>query len=126
MQEDIVITGTELMILLNPKNLMKVLAGLSGLLFEKIDSAVPGNGTMPDNGTEVKAAPITVPVAVKADDLTQINGIGPTFARRLQEAGINSFRKLAELTPEYLKEVTKAADWQADPAAWIAQAKALA
>lgn len=34
------------------------------------------------------------------DDFTLINGIGPTFDRRLKAAGVNTFAELAELTPE--------------------------
>ena len=64
--------------------------------------------------------------SVPADDLTQISGIGPTFARRLQAAGITTFAKMAALSPDYLREVSQAATWQADPEEWIAQANALA
>ncbi len=117
MEQAIALTGAELKELLNPKNAVKVLVGLSGLLFEKIDKPAQHNG---DKGETA------APTAVTEDDLTRINGIGPTFAQRLKEAGITSFQKLTELTPDYLKEVAKAADWQADPADWIAQAKTLA
>lgn len=119
MEQEMVITAVELKELLHPKNVMKLLAGLSGLFFEKIYSLVP-------NEAAVKEVIADTPVVVTKADLTEINGIGPTFARRLQEAGITSFAALSAQTPEYLKEVTKAADWQANPMDWIAQAKALA
>ena len=50
------------------------------------------------------------------DDLTEINGIGPVFARRLMEAGITTFGELATATAAKLAEVTgvteaRAADW---------------
>ncbi len=64
--------------------------------------------------------------ATVTDDLTVINGIGPTFAGRLQAAGITTFQALASLTVEQIKEITKVADWQADPDAWIVAAKAMA
>ncbi|MCA9932521.1 MAG: hypothetical protein H6662_18290 [Ardenticatenaceae bacterium] len=86
------------------------------MLFER----VAGNAVVNGKGA------VAMETAVSPDDLTLINGIGPTFARRLQEAGVTTYAKLAILTPEYLKEVTKAADWQADPANWIVQAQARA
>jgi predicted flap endonuclease-1-like 5' DNA nuclease len=60
------------------------------------------------------------------DDLTKIKGIGPTFAKRLQEAGITTYQSLASLTADQIKEVTSVADWQADPEQWIVAAKAMA
>ncbi len=61
----------------------------------------------------------------KSDDLTAIKGIGPTFARRLAEAGYTSFAALAGATPDHLREVTKAPP-MANPDDWIAQARQLA
>ena len=60
-----------------------------------------------------------------ADDLMAINGIGPTFAKRLQEAGITTYQALAGLTVEQIKEITHVAEWQADPDEWIAAAEAM-
>ena len=68
----------------------------------------------------------SVTVSSKADDLTTINGIGPTFAQRLKDAGVTTYSQLASMSPEQLKEITHAADWQADPNDWILQAKAVA
>lgn len=62
----------------------------------------------------------------ETDDLTAINGIGPTFAGRLQAAGITTFQALASLTGDQVKEITKVADWQADPDEWIVAAGAMA
>lgn len=39
-----------------------------------------------------------------ADDLTEIQGIGPVIARRLHEAGVHTFRDLAELDAEQLRD----------------------
>ena len=44
-----------------------------------------------------------VKVDAEADDLTKINGIGPTFAKRLQEAGITTYKALASSTAEQVK-----------------------
>ncbi len=42
----------------------------------------------------------------RADNLQEIDGIGPTFAGRLEEAGITSFADLAGETPSGLMEIT--------------------
>ncbi len=39
------------------------------------------------------------------DDFTRIRGIGPAFARRLQEAGVRSYAQLAAMTPEEVAAV---------------------
>jgi predicted flap endonuclease-1-like 5' DNA nuclease len=60
----------------------------------------------------------------KRDDLMQINGIGKVFAQRLYDAGIYTFRDLAAQTPERLREITQAKEWQkVDPQTWIDQAR---
>ena len=71
------------------------------------------------------ATPTTAPTASKPDDLTEIKGIGPTFARRLAEAGITTFAAVAAASPDFLREVTKATA-VAKPDEWIAQARAMA
>jgi predicted flap endonuclease-1-like 5' DNA nuclease len=59
---------------------------------------------------------------VAPDDLTEIKGIGPTFARRLTEAGITTFADVANASPDYLREVTHAPA-VAHPEEWIADAQ---
>lgn len=67
----------------------------------------------------------TIPTAA-ADNLEVINGIGPTYARRLREAGVKTFSELTDQTPERLREITGLKAWQAaDPADWIAEARQL-
>lgn len=63
--------------------------------------------------------------AASAQDLTEIKGIGPTYARRLQAAGILTYADVAAADPEYLREVTRATGAQADPETWIAEARAM-
>lgn len=61
-----------------------------------------------------------------SDPLRQLAGIGPTFAKRLHEAGINSFADVAASSPERLREVVQAKAWQkVEPESWITQAQAL-
>lgn len=73
----------------------------------------------------VQQAPKPLPAesAVTADNLQEINGIGATYARRLRAAGIHTFADLAALTPAEALELAKAQPWQADTAAWIAEAR---
>ncbi len=70
------------------------------------------------------AAPVYVP---NGDDLTRIVGVGPAYAVRLQEAGIESFGQLAAATPEQLAELLAVPDWRRpDFESWLEQAAALA
>ncbi len=98
----------------------------------------PNTGIPVTSSKPVKAAPVapspaaSTPVTrtpkkdpAKSDDLTTIKGIGPTFARRLVDAGFTSFAALAGATPDHLREVTKASP-MANPDDWIAQARQLA
>lgn len=119
-----------------PKNYINIIAGVVSMVFEQLNGI---SATVPtakvtveiDEVEEAAAEPTTVvepaaTVKTKSDDLTVINGIGPTFAKRLKAAGITSFQALAVASPEHIKEVAKLADWQANPADWIAAAKELA
>lgn len=58
------------------------------------------------------------------ENLTLIRGIGPAYARRLQEAGIRTFALLAKASPEHVCEIVQIKPWQnAVPKEWIAEAK---
>lgn len=93
-----------------PKTMINIVAGLVGLLFDQV--------------YEAEAEVEEVARESEADDLTTINGIGPTFARRLNEAGVFTFAQLASLTPEEVVTHTHVAEWQGDPVNWINQASA--
>jgi predicted flap endonuclease-1-like 5' DNA nuclease len=64
--------------------------------------------------------------AAVADDLKRIEGIGPRIAGVLQEAGIGTFARLAEMEAEQIKEVLAEVDPRlarlARPATWPEQA----
>ncbi len=63
----------------------------------------------------------------RGDDLTRIQGIGPTYAARLQAAGISSFGQLAAATPEQLAALLEVPDWRRpDFDHWLKQAATLA
>ena len=87
------------------------------ILLEKYEGARgQAQGPEPEELAEQQTAEV--------DDLTQIDGIGPTFAERLAEAGIATFAQLAGLSPEQAREITHVTV-QSDPADWITEAQSL-
>lgn len=61
----------------------------------------------------------------KSNDLKIVEGIGPKIADLLMKAGINSWKKLSETTPEKLKEILEGGGPHFnihDPSTWPAQA----
>ncbi|SCL45715.1 Predicted 5' DNA nuclease, flap endonuclease-1-like, helix-3-turn-helix (H3TH) domain [Micromonospora citrea] len=70
----------------------------------------------------------TEPDADAADDFRRIQGVGPKMAAALQEAGIRTYRQLAELDEAALRETIRGAGLRAAPslATWPQQAKVLA
>ena len=92
-----------------PETMINLVAGLVGLLFDQVlDSEVEEEQ-----------------VESEANDLTAISGVGPTFARRLNEAGVFTYAQLASLTPDEVVTITQVAEWQGDPLDWINQAGSL-
>lgn len=64
--------------------------------------------------------------AATKDRLSEISGIGPAYERALWEAGILTFGKLADLTPERLGEIIDPEPWRkVDFKAWISSAKSI-
>ncbi len=60
-------------------------------------------------------------------DLEQLKGIGPSFAARLEMAGVTDFKALSELTEAQLKEIIGPAGWRlVNYERWMAQARQLA
>lgn len=60
---------------------------------------------------------------VEADPLQEIMGIGPVFSRRLQEAGVKTFRQLAAMPADDVRAKVGLEPWQADVDSWIEQAR---
>ncbi|MFZ1399113.1 MAG: helix-hairpin-helix domain-containing protein [Candidatus Promineifilaceae bacterium] len=61
------------------------------------------------------------------NQLQLIRGIGPTYARRLNEFGIRTFAELAECEADQVAKIIKKKEWQAvDIQDWLDEAKALA
>jgi len=58
------------------------------------------------------------------DELRAIKGIGPVFAKRLNEAGIVTFADVAAASADQLREVTHATA-VANPEEWIAEARSM-
>ncbi len=55
--------------------------------------------------TQMPAAASQVQEPVVPDDLIVINGIGPVIAKKLNDAGIFTFRQLGAITPEGLRGI---------------------
>ena len=67
------------------------------------------------------AAPVKATQAMLADDLTEINGIGPAYSKRLADAGIKTF---AELIAADAASTAEAVDVGEDQVAdWADQAR---
>ena len=78
-----------------------------------------------ESNTAQPAEPVYAPV--DGDDLTRVAGIGPTYAARLQAAGISSFQQLAAADPEQLAALLEVPDWRRpDFQSWRDQAASLA
>ncbi|MEP4038795.1 50S ribosomal protein L21 [Pseudophaeobacter sp.] len=70
-----------------------------------------------------KAAPKAAPAAAAgADDLTQLTGVGPAAAKKLNEAGLTSFAQIAALSEDDIAGI----DAVKVKPEWVAQAKDLA
>lgn len=70
-----------------------------------------------------------VQIPPEQNRLTEIEGIGPVYSGKLYDAGITTFRQLAEMTPADLNTLIGAPEWRArsiDTESWIKQAKHLA
>lgn len=73
-----------------------------------------------------KAAATPEAEAATADTLTEINGIGPVIAGKLNDIGITTFKQIADFTPEEVERVDAELNFKGriEREEWIAQAKA--
>ncbi len=60
------------------------------------------------------------------DDLKKLGGVGPAMAKKLNEAGINSFAQLAKLKKAEIAELEETVGAMGKVEAWVAEAKDLA
>ena len=75
---------------------------------------------------EETGEPAATTVAIVLDQLEAIRGIGPVYARRLNEAGIFTYANLAQATPDQLVSiVVTEGSVTPDVAAWISEAQTL-
>ena len=65
--------------------------------------------------------------AEDGDDLSLLSGVGPVLEKKLREAGITTFKQIAELTPEQAKELDEKLKLggRIEREEWIEQAKEL-
>ena len=88
-------------------------------------AAAPAEAASPPPAAPAEAAEVvTEAVEAVADDLTQLEGIGPKVAKVLASIGITTFRALATADYDQVKQALVNAGWPyMDPAGWIEQAK---
>ena len=55
--------------------------------------------------TKAPAGKSAKPVAVAADDLSKLSGVGPVMVKKLNSAGITTFAQIAAWTPEEIAEI---------------------
>ena len=85
-------------------------------------SAPAGEAAPAAKPAKKAAAKAEAPAAAAADDLTKLNGVGPAAAKKLVEAGIESFAALAALSDEQIAAI----DTIKVKPEWVEQAKELA
>ena len=78
-----------------------------------------------------KAAPKKAKAAKETksegDKLTDINGIGPVIAQKLNDAGVSTFQQIADFTAEQISEIDEKLNFKGriEREDWVAQAKKL-
>ncbi|MDE4132223.1 50S ribosomal protein L21 [Phaeobacter sp. QD34_3] len=88
----------------------------------KITEILASGATKAAPKAAAKAAPKAAPAAASADDLTQLTGVGPAAAKKLNDAGITSFAQIAALSADDIAAI----DAIKVKPEWVEQAKELA
>jgi len=98
--------------------------GVSSLSDEEPDGA-PGGGAV---AVAVESTVESEPPAVPDDDLERVEGIGPKISAALHDAGIRTFRQLADSDDAALRAALKAHNLRFAPSlvTWARQARLLA
>ncbi|MBI1264227.1 MAG: 50S ribosomal protein L21 [Alphaproteobacteria bacterium] len=105
---------------------------IAEILKPGVKSALGGKkkAARPAEEAAVETAPAKpAKAAAGADDLTQLNGVGPAFARKLADAGVTTFAQVAawiEADLERLDGEFAGLKAKAESGEWIARAKELA
>lgn len=101
---------------------VSILAGIGAVIWAMrerfISIAAPREPEPPS--FRVVTAPSEPPRPPNPDDLTEVNGIGPVFNRKLMEGGVSTFAELAGADPERVAELTGVTESRAKD--WIEQA----
>ena len=100
---------------------------------EAAEEAKPAPAEKPVEKSTVEKSSKEAPAAeapakeTAVDDLTEINGIGPVIAEKLNTQGITSFQQLSDLTAEDVERVDAELNFKGriEREDWIAQAKTL-
>jgi large subunit ribosomal protein L21 len=88
----------------------------------KITEILASGATKAAPKAAAKAAPKAAPAADAADELTQLTGVGPAAAKKLNEAGSTSFAQIAALSADDIAAI----DAIKVKPEWVEQAKDLA
>jgi len=81
-----------------------------------------GKGNAPAAAKVAPAAKAKAPAATGSDDLTQLTGVGPAAAKKLEAAGLTSFAQVAALSADDIAAI----DAIKVKPEWVEQAKDLA
>ncbi len=92
-----------------------VVAGLAAAAWAMRERMLPDPLPPSDSHARFRSGTVS-----QGDDLTELKGIGPAFAARLSEAGIDTFAALAQSDPESIAELAKTTETVAER--WIASA----
>ena len=95
-------------------------------LQKKLDAGKDTNIDLTDSKLEKKLIKLGAIVRHKQDDLKAVEGIGPAIERLMHEAGIKTWRDMANSSVERLQSILEAAGSRfklADPGTWPKQAE---